>query len=308
MSASRFPRRGRPRSPGRTRPDRPCSRRPARCGRTAGSLRRRRSQAGRQKPQNQSQSCPEGMRCSFSVVMCGAGRASRVCPICGGYRGAWSSRLVRLIGQAGWVSRLGERTGSAGLPGGPPDEHRKRRRAPPHGQSFVGHRACDRRDAWRALYRQPVPAQFGRRDRAQSRVRDGTVAGRTWISLQHLFLRLRSHANSAWRSARPLRAEALHAGLRGLHGAGLRAVCCCAGVRQSGDRAGAARLRHGLVPDGAVRALCALVSAGAVLDLDRHPARSRHARRAACDRAARFCDRVRSAGARRFSASAQALR
>ena len=55
-----------------------------------------------------------------------------------------------------------------------------------------------------------------------------------------------------------------------------------------GRRPRAARLRHRLVPDGAGRALCALVSAGAVLDLRRHPARRRLARRDLRDRAARL--------------------
>ena len=61
--------------------------------------------------------------------------------------------------------------------------------------------------------------------------------------------------------------------------------------RQPRGRAGAARLRHGVVPDGAMRALCALVPAGAVLDVHRHPSRSRHAWRVAGDRAARICHR-----------------
>ena len=52
-----------------------------------------------------------------------------------------------------------------------------------------------------------------------------------------------------------------------------------------------ARLWHRLVPDGAGRALRALVSAGAVLDLRRHPARPGLARRDLRDRAVGLRDR-----------------
>ena len=45
-------------------------------------------------------------------------------------------------------------------------------------------------------------------------VRDRALADRARTSLQHLFLRLRGDADAARRGARPLRAEALHAGLR----------------------------------------------------------------------------------------------
>ena len=55
--ASRFRRRGRRRSPDRRCRRRPCSRRRARCGRTAGWLRRRRSRAGRRRLRNRWQSC-----------------------------------------------------------------------------------------------------------------------------------------------------------------------------------------------------------------------------------------------------------
>ena len=152
--------------------------------------------------------------------------------------------------------------------------------APPRGgQSVVGDRARGRRDARRALYRQPVPAQFGRRDRARSRRRDRAVADRNRAALQHLFLRLRGGANAARRGARPLRPEDLHAGVRSASRCWARAVRGGARAPAAGRRARAARLRHRLLPDGAGRALCALVSAGAVLDLGRHPARRRLARR-----------------------------
>ena len=88
--------------------------------------------------------------------------------------------------------------------------------------SAIAHRG--RGDARRALHRQPVPAQFGRRDRARSRRRDRAVADRDRAALQHLFLRLRGDAVAARRGARPLRPEALHAGVDRLHRAGLRAV------------------------------------------------------------------------------------
>ena len=153
-------------------------------------------------------------------------------------------------------------------------------------QSVVCDRHCGRGDARRALHRQPVPAQFGRRDRARSRRRDRAHADRDRAALQHLFLRLRGDAIAARRGARPLRPEALHAGVDRLHGAGLRAVRGGARGRRPGRRPRAARLRHRFVPDGAGRALCALVSAGAVLDLRRHPARPGLARRDLRDRAA----------------------
>ena len=108
-------------------------------------------------------------------------------------------------------------------------------------------------------------------------------------SVQHLLLRLCRDAVAARRRPGPVRPETVHAGVDRLHGGGLRAVR--AGGRRRGlDRKPrAARLRHRELPDGAGRALCALVPAGAVFHARRHPSRHRLARRAVCDRAACLC-------------------
>ena len=84
--------------------------------------------------------------------------------------------------------------------------------APSRGVSAaVGDRHRGRGDARPALHRQPVPAQFGRRDRAQPRRRGRADADPDRAAVQHLFSGVRGGAIAARRRARPFRSEALHA-------------------------------------------------------------------------------------------------
>ena len=82
------------------------------------------------------------------------------------------------------------------------------------------------------------------------------------------------------------RTQALHAGVGCIHRRRLCDVCAGGIGRRAGRLPSAARLRHGVVLDGAGRALCALVRPAAVFDAHRHSHGCRLARGAVRNRAA----------------------
>ncbi len=138
---------------------------------------------------------------------------------------------------------------------------------------------------------QPVPAQFGRRHRAGPRGGDRAFGRRDRAVVERVLLRVRGRAAAARHRDRPLRAEALHAGVRGDRVPRHAAIRHRdhAGRTDRGARADGARLV--VLPDGTARALCAPLSARTVHGAGRHPARDRHRRHAVRDRAARLGER-----------------
>ena len=144
--------------------------------------------------------------------------------------------------------------------------------AHPRASDFVIARRPDPgRDARRRLWRQPVPAQFDRRDRAQSGDRTRPVGVRNRIAGERVLLFVCGRADPARRCARPLRPAPLHAGLRGDRDRRRAAVRLGAVARLAdhGARADGARLL--LLFHGAACALCEALSAGPVCDAGRLP-------------------------------------
>ena len=152
----------------------------------------------------------------------------------------------------------------------------------------LGRRHHARRHARLDLYRQPVPAQFDWRHRAQPRRRARAFAGRDRAAVEHVLFRLRRRANSRGHGARPIRAAALPRGGRGHHGGRRRRIRVGCQPRRSDLRPCAARARNGGLAGGVARGLCQAVSARSLCHAHRPADRSRHHRDAHCDRTARF--------------------
>ncbi len=157
----------------------------------------------------------------------------------------------------------------------------------------LGRRHHARRHAGLDLYRQPVPAQFGWRHRAQPGGGARAFAGRDRASVEHLLFRLRRRRKfrSAWRSTDSARGLCLVVGAA-ITVVGAVVFACGCEPRRSDLRPRTARAwERRARSDGPARGLCPAVSARSLRHARRHADRARHARDAARDRAARLFDR-----------------
>src|SRR5262249_14783436 len=146
--------------------------------------------------------------------------------------------------------------GDAALPAparavkGPVPEHSKRRA---HGDFARRHYA--RRHAGLDLHRQPVPAQFDWRHRAQLGGGSRPFTGRDRSLIEHLLFDVRRRPDSARHGARPLRPADLSGGRRRDHGHRRRCIRVRRKPRCSDLRPGAAGIGNGGVVCGIGRPL-----------------------------------------------------